>query len=93
MHVRNEQQGILPFLLSMTAPLPPLDTFRSLPSVHRGLLGCHTQQVGTLNVILVAKCRLPLFLIKYGGSCILTLLSGRIDSTAQAIFLHEQCKV
>ena len=44
------------------------------------------------KLILVAKCKTPLFLIKYGESCILTLLSGRIDSTAQAIFCMNSAK-
>jgi hypothetical protein len=45
------------------------------------------------HVALVAKCKTPLLLIKYGGNRLLTLLSGSIESVAQAIFLHEQCKV
>lgn len=44
------------------------------------------------TLILVAKYKLPLFLIKYGERCILTMLSGRIDSTAQAIFCMNSAK-
>jgi hypothetical protein len=50
------------------------------------------KQAGILKMILMAKGKRSLFLIQYGGGCILTTLSGGDDGMAQAIFLHKQSK-